>query len=55
VKADGATKFECQGAFEVSAQSLKLEAQTTASVKGAQVSVEGSGPVKVTGQPIQLN
>ena len=55
VKADGDTKFECQGAFEVSALSLKLEAQTTASVKGTQVSIDGSGPVKVTGQPIQLN
>jgi hypothetical protein len=24
-------------------------------VKGTQVSIDGSGPVKVTGQPIQLN
>ncbi len=55
VTADGATKFESKGAFEVSAQSIKLEAQTSASLKGAQVSIEGSGPVKVAGQPIQLN
>ncbi|HEY1278384.1 MAG TPA: VgrG-related protein [Acidimicrobiales bacterium] len=55
VTADGATKIRTKGAFEVSAQSIKLEAQGDASLEGAQVSIQGSGPVKVAGQPIQLN
>ena len=55
VTADGATKFRTKGAFEVSAQSIKLEAQGDASLEGAQVWIHGSGPVKVAGQPIQLN
>ncbi len=55
VTADGATKIDAKGAFEVSAQSITLDAKSSATLKGAQVSIEGSGPVKVTGQPIQLN
>ena len=34
---------------------LELEATAQLKVKGAQVSVEGSGPVAVKGTPIQLN
>ena len=55
VTADGATKIRTKGAFEVSAQSIKLEAQGDATLDGAQVSIRGSGPVKLAGQPIQLN
>jgi phage baseplate assembly protein gpV len=55
VTAAGATKIQTKGAFEVSAQSIKLEARTDASLKAAQVAIEGSGPVQVTGHPIQLN
>ena len=55
VTADGSIKFDAKGAFEVSAQSVKVEGQSTTGVKGAQVSVESSGPLKVAGSPVQLN
>jgi uncharacterized protein involved in type VI secretion and phage assembly len=55
VKADGGVKFDVTGAFEVKAQSITLEGQTTTSVKGAQVEVNSSGPLKVAGQPVQIN
>jgi uncharacterized protein involved in type VI secretion and phage assembly len=55
VTADGGVTFEVKGAFTVKAQSISLEGQTTTSVKGAQVEVDSSGPMKVTGQPVQIN
>jgi phage protein D/phage baseplate assembly protein gpV len=55
VKADGGVKFDVTGAFEVKAQSITLEGQTTTTVKGAQVEVNSSGPLKVAGQPVQIN
>jgi len=55
IKVDGNIKIEAKGKLEMSGQSVTAEAQSSFSAKGAQVSVEGSGPVKVSGQPIQLN
>jgi uncharacterized protein involved in type VI secretion and phage assembly len=55
ITADGDVTFDVKGAFALKAQSIKLEGQTTTSVKGAQVEVESSGPLKVAGQPVQIN
>jgi uncharacterized protein involved in type VI secretion and phage assembly len=53
--ADGNITVKATGDLSLSGRSVKTEAQSQWSGKGAQVSLEGSGPTSVKGQPIQLN
>ena len=55
LKADGSIKIEATADLSLKGQSVSTEAQSTWSGKGATATLEGSGPVSVKGQPIQLN
>jgi uncharacterized protein involved in type VI secretion and phage assembly len=55
LNADGNITVKATGDLSLSGRSVKSEAQSQWSGKGAQVSLEGSGPTSVKGQPIQLN
>ena len=51
----GNVKLSAKGSLELSGQSVKITSDSSWSAKGSQVTLEGSGPVQVKGQPIQLN
>jgi phage protein D/phage baseplate assembly protein gpV len=55
LKADGNITIEAKRNLDLKGQSVAAEGQTNATVKAAQVSVEGSGLTAVKGQPLQLN
>ncbi len=55
IGADGDIKIEAKGDLKLSGRAVKSEAQSTWSGKGSTASLEGSGPVTVKGNPIQLN
>jgi phage protein D/phage baseplate assembly protein gpV len=55
LKADGDLKLTATGSVTMNGASVSSEATSSWSAKGASATLEGSGPVSVKGQPIQLN
>ncbi len=55
LSAQGNVTFDVTGALELKGRTVKVTATSSVDLEGAQVAVKGSGPVRVSGQPIQLN
>ena len=55
ISADGDIKMNAQGSITANAQRVSVEAENDFGAKGSQVTIQGSGPVQIQGQPIELN
>jgi uncharacterized protein involved in type VI secretion and phage assembly len=56
VASDGTVEIEGTGDVTITSKAnLKLQAASQLALEGATVSVKGTGPVEVSGQPIKLN